>query len=297
MTIGDKIKDLRKEKGYSQEQLAQELYVSRAAVAKWEAGNGIPDIENLKKLSSVFVVSIDELLDNHLPAKDVGSPLQDGLLSARLEWREMNPSGNLSDNASLQDDSTTDYYHQFMGRRCDIDLRDWNEGEYEIYVVGYDERFVYYLKEEGKPSKGKSGSKKSKGGYERIIGAINKSFIDSVSLLESGHKNDNKREKKKDIPCDELPDMLSEILADTVTESSHGVSWGREISKEFFAGKTADVYLDDKYIWSGILTKSTELFDVGIKRLDGEKLVLVTDRIIEIKDISKIEVNLSEYGK
>lgn len=283
MTIGDKIKDLRKEKGYSQEQLAQELYVSRAAVAKWEVGNGIPDIENLKKLSGVFAVSIDELLDNHLPSKD--------------EVSCDNPSGNLSDNASLQDDATTDYYHQFMGRRCDIDLRDWNEGEYEIYVVGYDERFVYYLKEEGKPSKGKSGSKKSKGDYERIIGAINKSFIDSVSLLESGHKKDNKREKKKDIPCDELPDMLSEILADTVTESLHGVSWGREISKEFFVGKTADVYLDDKYIWSGILTKSTELFDVGIKRLDGEKLVLVTDRIIEVKDISKIEVNLSEYGK
>ena len=75
------------------------------------------------------------------------------------------------------------------------------------------------------------------------------------------------------------------------------MSWGREISKEFFVGKTADVYLDDKHIWSGILTKSTELFGVGIKRLDGEKLVLVTDRIIEIKDISKIEVNLSEYGK
>lgn len=39
MTIGDKIKHLRKEKGFSQEQLAQELFVSRAAVAKWEAGD------------------------------------------------------------------------------------------------------------------------------------------------------------------------------------------------------------------------------------------------------------------
>ena len=54
MTIGEKMKEIRKERGWSQEQLAEELIVSRAAVAKWESDKGIPDIDNLKKLSELF---------------------------------------------------------------------------------------------------------------------------------------------------------------------------------------------------------------------------------------------------
>ena len=55
--IGEKIKQERKNCGLSQEQLAEKLFVSRAAVAKWEGNYGIPDIENLKKLSELFGIS------------------------------------------------------------------------------------------------------------------------------------------------------------------------------------------------------------------------------------------------
>lgn len=62
MTFADKLKELRKQKGISQEQLAEKIYVSRQAITKWESGNGIPDIENLIAISSLFNESIDSLL-------------------------------------------------------------------------------------------------------------------------------------------------------------------------------------------------------------------------------------------
>ena len=64
MTLGEKIKEARKQAGLSQEQLSEKLGVSRSAVAKWETDKGIPDVENLKALSSMLSVSIDFLLDN-----------------------------------------------------------------------------------------------------------------------------------------------------------------------------------------------------------------------------------------
>ena len=58
-----KLKELRKKHALTQEQLAEKLNVSRQAVAKWESGAGMPDIENLKNISLVFHVSTDSLLD------------------------------------------------------------------------------------------------------------------------------------------------------------------------------------------------------------------------------------------
>lgn len=64
MTLGEKIKEVRKQAGMSQEELSGKLGVSRSAVAKWECDKGIPDVDNLKMLSQLFDVSIDYLLDN-----------------------------------------------------------------------------------------------------------------------------------------------------------------------------------------------------------------------------------------
>lgn len=64
MTLGEKLKSARKNIGFTQEQLAERLLVSRQAVTKWEADKGIPDIENLKRLSKCLDVSVDYLLDN-----------------------------------------------------------------------------------------------------------------------------------------------------------------------------------------------------------------------------------------
>jgi len=62
MEFNEKLQELRKQKGLTQEELAQVLYVSRAAVSKWESAKGYPNIESLKALAKFFSVTIDELL-------------------------------------------------------------------------------------------------------------------------------------------------------------------------------------------------------------------------------------------
>ena len=62
MEFNEKLQELRKNRGLTQEELAESLYVSRTAVSKWESGRGYPNIESLKEISKFFSVSIDELL-------------------------------------------------------------------------------------------------------------------------------------------------------------------------------------------------------------------------------------------
>lgn len=64
MTLGEKLKEARKQASLSQEQLAEKLGVSRSAVAKWETDNGIPDVGNLKVIARLLHVSINYLLDD-----------------------------------------------------------------------------------------------------------------------------------------------------------------------------------------------------------------------------------------
>lgn len=63
MTLADKLKEARKNAGLTQVELAEKVCVSRQAITKWEAGKGIPDVDNLRALSKVLNVSIDFLLD------------------------------------------------------------------------------------------------------------------------------------------------------------------------------------------------------------------------------------------
>ncbi len=58
----EKLQELRREKGLTQEELAEDLYVSRTAISKWESGRGYPSIDSLKQISIYYGVSIDELL-------------------------------------------------------------------------------------------------------------------------------------------------------------------------------------------------------------------------------------------
>ena len=62
MEFHEKLQELRKQKGLTQEELAEMLFVSRTAISKWESGRGYPNIESLKSISDFFSVSIDDLL-------------------------------------------------------------------------------------------------------------------------------------------------------------------------------------------------------------------------------------------
>lgn len=64
MEFNEKLQELRRNRNLTQEQLAEQLYVSRTAISKWESGRGYPSIDSLKEISKFFSVSLDELLSS-----------------------------------------------------------------------------------------------------------------------------------------------------------------------------------------------------------------------------------------
>ena len=67
MEFNNKLYELRKQKGFSQEELASRLNVSRQTVSKWEVGESAPDMEKLIAISDLFEISLDELVKGETP--------------------------------------------------------------------------------------------------------------------------------------------------------------------------------------------------------------------------------------
>ena len=80
MTLGENLQNLRKEAGLSQEQVAQQLFVSRQTVSKWENNLAEPGVENLKALARLYGVTLDRLVGMEPPP-----PLQSEAVRAEPE--------------------------------------------------------------------------------------------------------------------------------------------------------------------------------------------------------------------
>lgn len=163
MTLGDKIKLLRTKKGMTQEAFAEKLSVSRSAIAKWESNNGIPEISNLKQISQVLNVSLDELLDDKIC-------IGESEVNARSEC---------------------------IGYYCDINLVGWNDGVYSVLVLGEDRDFLFYQKtEKNKKVYGLLGKKyitsverNSQSNNLKDYGNINRDyFCNKHVFIEVAHK-------------------------------------------------------------------------------------------------------------
>lgn len=91
MILADKIIDLRKKNGWSQEELASQLGVSRQSVSKWESGQSIPDLDRILKMSTIFGVSTDYLLKEDVepaddsPQMDAPQPEEEGARMIGME--------------------------------------------------------------------------------------------------------------------------------------------------------------------------------------------------------------------
>ncbi|MGL6199843.1 MAG: helix-turn-helix domain-containing protein [Lachnospiraceae bacterium] len=71
MILADKIMQLRKKNGWSQEELAEKLNVSRQSVSKWEGAISVPDLDKILKLGQIFGVSTDYLLKDEISDEDI----------------------------------------------------------------------------------------------------------------------------------------------------------------------------------------------------------------------------------
>lgn len=87
MEFKDVFTDLRKKAGFSQNEVADRLFVTRQAVSRWERGETVPEIETLQALSRLFGVSINTLLGSPrtLVCQSCGMPLTDELLAKNAD--------------------------------------------------------------------------------------------------------------------------------------------------------------------------------------------------------------------
>jgi len=151
MMIGAVIAQKRKALGMSQEQLAEVLSVSRSAIAKWENDNGMPDIENLKALSKVLGVSIDELVGNVVENGVEDNKEKAAAFVNDLEGRSM------------------EKVQKYLMRRCFVEMSDWNDGVSDCYIVGQDETLLFYVVFEKKRTR---------------IGCLAKQYITEIRILK-----------------------------------------------------------------------------------------------------------------
>lgn len=85
MILADKIIRLRKKNGYSQEELAEKMNVSRQAVSKWEAAQSIPDLEKILQLSRLFGVTTDYLLKDEIENEEYDDASDSGVRKVSLD--------------------------------------------------------------------------------------------------------------------------------------------------------------------------------------------------------------------
>ena len=77
--IGEFLKQLRKDKGLTQEQLAEHFYVSSRTVSRWETGSNMPDVDMLIELANFYDVDIREIIDGERKSENMNNETTDTL--------------------------------------------------------------------------------------------------------------------------------------------------------------------------------------------------------------------------
>ena len=131
-----------------------------------------------------------------------------------------------------------------IGEKCNVEMINWNDGIRDSYIVNQDEEFLYYV----------TSDKKNK-----IVGALNKKYIDSIEICSKKGKNE---------------EDFSKFI---------------NIQREYFVNKTTNMYFNDKYVFSGVIGEDTEMLNVSIIYFDKDIIRLMSGKEFEISQIVKIE--------
>lgn len=142
--IANRLVNLRKEKGLSQEQLAEKIGVSRQAVSKWERSEASPDTDNIILLARLYNISLDELLKTEDDIPESEEPEADGFEQTETEANEendtfgetINDNGEESSDGYYKESPNGDKVHIGIGG---IDVHDHNGAKVH---VGFDGIFV-----------------------------------------------------------------------------------------------------------------------------------------------------------
>lgn len=88
MDLGNNLFHARKRRGFSQEDVAQRLGVSRQTVSKWETGETVPDIRQSKKMAALYNISLDELIDFDLDIREIQETIErtSRETEAKIDW-------------------------------------------------------------------------------------------------------------------------------------------------------------------------------------------------------------------
>lgn len=121
VNFSEKLHLLRKNKGYTQEELAEKLCVSRQAIAKWESGQSYPDIANLLQISNMMNVTVDYLVRDQECSKDP-TPTDENDMAALIQFRL---KANVNTYAAFMNETDSSRYdsHDYK----------YEEGEYTYH--------------------------------------------------------------------------------------------------------------------------------------------------------------------
>lgn len=179
MNIGDKIKQERLTRNYTQEQLAELLNVSRSTVSSWEVNRNYPDLETIIAISDLFGISLDELLREDLKlAKETTKKMNRGKIykhlliafsiifvlyfgyNTKLRWDERTYRSNLEENGWVHPSTTSyDVNHQYEINENGINywtyvlpagLIGFPLPEQNISVITHKDNFIVYYEGDDK---------------------------------------------------------------------------------------------------------------------------------------------------
>ena len=93
MSIGERIYELRRKNGMSQEDLAEKMNVSRQSISKWESSQSVPEVEKIIQLSNIFSVSTDWILKGEISDKQTSQPKKNNLQAVQTMSTALNYIG------------------------------------------------------------------------------------------------------------------------------------------------------------------------------------------------------------
>ncbi len=136
--IANRLAELRKEHGYSQEELAAELGVSRQAISKWECGESSPDTDNLIALAKVYNVSLDELLGNPVrPSKEKEEEVTEVEVVDKTENDEDDDDDDDDDDDEDDDEKRNSPKKPLRSRKFHIAIATINGSGYILAGIAY----------------------------------------------------------------------------------------------------------------------------------------------------------------